>query len=95
MIKTAQEGLENYKKALKDYKAWVDGLNKRYDAFYGKGKWDIMGCFSRDDYDEINKSNVQLKAMVEILGLNKEEETAINKECGIKSPKKKKKSTAS
>ncbi|OGG78124.1 hypothetical protein A3A36_01155 [Candidatus Kaiserbacteria bacterium RIFCSPLOWO2_01_FULL_52_12b] len=85
MIKTVNEGLEKYKAALGDYKEWSDRLAGKYDAIYGKGKWNAFEHFSIRDLSVLEQRNAQLKAMTTVLGLTKEEEAVIDKECGIKS----------
>lgn len=84
MIKTVQEGLEKYKEKLRAYKAWTDPMVVRYDKIFGKGNWSPMANWGGADYAKILKYNAELNAMIEVLDLKKEEETAIEKECGIK-----------
>ncbi len=84
MIKTAQEGLDIYKATLKKYREWSAKLTESYDSICGKGKWSPMANFSSTELQEANEWNDQLRGMVKVLGLSKEEEAAIDKECGIK-----------
>ena len=84
MIKNVQEGLEKYKQVLREYVAWTNELARRYDASHGKGNWSPMANWGGTDFAELQSRNVQLEAMVEVLGLTGEEEAAIDKECGIK-----------
>lgn len=80
MFPAIQQGVGVYKRELREYKEFVDGLKKVYGNL---SAGEAMGKLGNSDWKTLTEWNRIISGMEKVLGLTKDEAKEIAKEIGL------------
>lgn len=85
MIKTVQEGLARYKRAIRAYAAWARRQRVLYERTHNGEQWNRFTC-SLEERAKHKELRDGVAGMRRLLGLSKSENRKIYIECGLQPP---------